>query len=208
MTRYVIRRLAWTVVVVWAIATLTFLAVFASPVDPARQYAGARAPIEVVERVRSELGLDRPLWVQYTRYVGRIATGDFGESFSTGKPVLNSTLERLPRTMLLASAAMAVSLALGLPLGIAAALSRRSVLDKSILGFSLAGVVTPTFVLGFMLLYFFAFRWQIFPLGGSEGFMALVLPALSLGVPGAAWYARMLRSTVLNILGEDYIRMA
>jgi peptide/nickel transport system permease protein len=101
-----------------------------------------------------------------------------------------------------------VQLSLGIPLGLAAALRRRTAVDRSILLFSLIGVVTPAFVLGFLLLYFLAFKLGWFPLGGSGSFSHLVLPALTLGVAGAAWYARMLRSTVLNILSEDYVRMA
>jgi peptide/nickel transport system permease protein len=208
MLRYVAKRLAWTVVVLWAVLTLTFGAIFLSPIDPAHVYAGARAPAEVVERVRERFGLDDSLPTQYVRYVGRIVQGDLGTSFFTGKPVLRSTVDRLPSTALLASAAGVVMLVLGIPLGILAALRRRTAVDRAILVFSLVGVVTPSFVLGFLLLYFLAFKIDVFPLGGSGSFLHLVLPALTLGLPAAAWYARMLRSTVLNIVSEDYIRNA
>ena len=99
-------------------------------------------------------------------------------------------------------------LVIGIPLGLLAALHPRSALDRSILGFSLVGAVIPTFVLGLLLLYFLAFKLDVFPLGGSGSFMHLVLPAVTLGIAGAAWYARMLRSTVLNITSEDYVRNA
>jgi peptide/nickel transport system permease protein len=208
MGRYALKRLAWTVVVLWAIMTLTFGAVFLSPVDPAKAYAGARASAAVVEQTREEFGLDDPLIVQYGRYLGRTITGDLGTSFFTGRSVLDSTLDRLPLTALLAFAGVLVALAVGLPLGLAAALKRGTAVDRGILGFSLLGIVTPAFVLGFLLLYFLAFELDWFPLGGSGSFMHLVLPAIALGLPAAAWYARMLRSTVLNITGEDYIRNA
>jgi peptide/nickel transport system permease protein len=208
MARYALKRLAWTVVVLWAIMTLTFGAVFLSPVDPAKAYAGARASTAVVEQTREEFGLDDPLIVQYGRYLGRTITGDLGTSFFTGRPVLDSTLDRLPLTALLAFAGVFVALVVGLPLGLAAALKRGTAVDRGILGFSLLGIVTPAFVLGFLLLYFLAFELGWFPLGGSGSFMHLVLPAIALGLPAAAWYARMLRSTVLNITGEDYIRNA
>jgi peptide/nickel transport system permease protein len=161
-----------------------------------------------VKRVRADFGLDDSIVVQYGRYMGRLLRGDLGTSFFTDKPVLRSTLERLPDTALLAAAGAFVMLALGIPLGTAAALRRRSVLDRAILIGSLVGAVVPTFVLGLLLLYFLAFKIDAFPLGGSGSFMHLVLPALTLGIPGAAWYARMLRSTVLNIVSEDYVRNA
>ena len=208
MLGYVLRRLGWTIVVLWAIATLTFGAIFLSPVDPAHVYAGSRASEQVVEQVRADLGLDDSIVVQYGRYMGRLVQGDLGTSFFTGKPVLTSTLERLPNTILLATAGALVMLVIGIPLGLLAALHPRSALDRSILGFSLVGAVIPTFVLGLLLLYFLAFKLDAFPLGGSGSFMHVVLPALTLGLAGAAWYARMLRSTVLNITSEDYVRNA
>jgi len=208
MGRYVAKRLAWTIVVLWAIVTLTFGATFLSPIDPARSYAGLRASEQAVENVRHDFGLDDPVYVQYGRYLSRIFRGDLGRSFATDEPVRAAIIDRLPDTGLLALSAAIVQITLGIPLGLLAALKRRTVVDRAILLFSLGGVVTPTFVLGFLLLYFLAFKLDWFPLGGSGSFQSLVLPALTLGVAGAAWYARMLRSTALNILGEDYIRMA
>lgn len=208
MGRYVAKRVGWTLVVLWAIVTLVFGATFLSPIDPARSYAGMRATEQVVERVRQDFGLNDPIWVQYGRYMERIFRGDLGRSFATDKPVREAILDRLPTTGLLALGGAIVQMALGIPLGLAAALKRRGRLDRGILLFSLLGVATPTFVLGFLLLYFLAFKLGWFPLGGSGSFQHLVLPAVSLGVAGAAWYARMLRSTTLNILGEDYVRMA
>lgn len=208
MARYALKRGLWTLVVLWAIVTLTFGATFLSPIDPARSYAGLRASNQVIEKVREEFGLNDPIYVQYGRYLGRIFRGDLGRSFATDEPVRQSIIDRLPDTMLLAFAAAFIQLALGIPLGILAALRHRTYVDRSILLFTLVGVVTPAFVLGFLLLYFFAFKLGWFPLGGSGSFSALVLPAITLGVAGAAWYARMLRSTILNILSEDYIRNA
>jgi peptide/nickel transport system permease protein len=208
MSRYVLKRLAWTVIVLWAIVTITFGATFLSPVDPARSYAGSRASNDAVERVREDFGLNDPLYVQYFRYLGRVLRGDLGNSFATGQPVLDSILDRLPQTALLACAALIIQLMIGVPLGLISALKRGTVVDRTILVFSLVGVVIPAFVLGFLLLYFLAFKLGWFPLGGSGSFSHLVLPAVTLGVAGGAWYARILRSTTLNILGEDYVRMA
>src|SRR6266545_965209 len=194
--------------VLWAIVTMTFVATFLSPIDPARSYAGLHAGNREIALVRHDFGLDQPVWVRYGRYVSRIARGDLGTSFSTNQRVLRSVLDRFPATAVLALAAAFVQTVLGLFLGTAAALHRGGIIDRTILGFSLLGVVTPTFVLGFLLLYFLAFELSVFPLGGNSSSSSIVLPALTLGIAGAAWYARMLRSAVLNILNEDYIRMA
>jgi peptide/nickel transport system permease protein len=140
--------------------------------------------------------------------MSRVARGDLGTSYEFDIPVRHAIAETLPKTALLAFAALLVQLLIGLPLGLAAALNRGKLLDRGILIFSLVGVVIPSFVLGFLLLYLLAFKLGWFPLGGSSSFRALVLPALTLGVAGGAWYARMLRSTVLNIVGEDYVRSA
>ncbi len=208
MARYVLARLLWTLVIVWAIVTLTFAATFLSPIDPARSYAGLRATDKVIEQVRERFGLDDPIPVQYVRYLGRLAQGDLGDSFATGEDVRSAILSRLPDTMLLALAAAVIQITIGIPLGLVAALRRQTLVDRSILIFSLVGVVVPAFVLGFLLLYYLAFRLGWFPLGGSGSLAHLVLPAFTLGIAGAAWYARMLRSTVLNILSEDYVRNA
>lgn len=208
MARYALRRLLWTIFVLWAILTLTFGATFLSPIDPARSYAGLRATDQVIKRVREEFGLDDPLYVQYWRYLSRTVQGDLGRSYATGQPVREAIFDRLPETVVLALAAAIVQLAIGIPLGLLAALNWRTAIDRGILIFSLIGVVMPSFVLGFLLLYLFAFRLGWFPLGGSGSFHHLILPALTLGSAGAAWYARMLRSTALNILSENYVRMA
>ena len=208
MIRYIGKRLAWTIVVIWAVATLTFVATFLSPIDPARAYAGPRASLQVYEAVRKQFGLDQPVVVQYWRFMSRLAQGNLGRSFSTDQPVLSGVLSRLPATAELALAAMFVQIAVGVPLGVIAALHRDKPIDRSVLVFSLGGVVTPAFVLGFVLLYLLAYEAQVFPLGGSGSPAAVVLPALSLGLAGACWYARMVRSTTLGVLGEDHVRTA
>lgn len=208
MALYALQRLAWTGLILWAIVTLTFAATFLSPIDPARSYAGLRASKQTIETVREHFGLNQPVPVQYVRYVGRLIRGDLGNSFATGQPVSTSIASRLPATMLLALAAAAVQVVVGVALGMFAALNRKSLIDRLILLFSLIGVVVPAFVLGFLLLYVFAFRLGWFPLGGYGSLIHLILPALTLGVAGAAWYARILRSTILNILSEDYVRNA
>jgi peptide/nickel transport system permease protein len=206
MTRYVLGRIGWVLVVLLAITVVTFGVTFLSPVDPAKLYAGVHATHTQYELVRRQLGLNRPLWAQYGLYIERLLHGNLGNSYSTGEAVRSSVVSRLPATAALAAAGMVVSIVVGVPLGIVAALYWQRPLDRAILRGSLLGVVIPQFVLGFLLLYFFAFKLTWFPLGGSASFSAVVLPALALGLPGAAWYARMLRSTTLNVLGEDFVR--
>jgi peptide/nickel transport system permease protein len=206
MTRYILGRLGWALVVILAITIITFGVTYLSPVDPARLYAGLRATHQQYELARRTLGLDQPLPVQYIRYLDRLLHGNLGHSFSSGEPVLSMVLSRLPATLELAAAGLIVEVAIGLPLGFLAAVRWQRPADRLILSGSLFGVVVPQFVLGFLLLYFLAFKLPIFPLGVSTSLPALVLPALALGLPGAAWYARMVRSSVLNVLGEDFIR--
>lgn len=206
MSRYVLGRLGWSVVVVIAITLITFGATFLSPVDPARLYAGLRATHAQYELARQVLGLNRPIYVQYWRYLLRLLHGNLGNSYSTGEAVRTIVFERLPATAALAGTGLLVEVVVGLPLGILAAFKWQRLADRIILSGSLLGVVMPQFVLGFLLLYLFADRWQIFPLGATASVPAVVLPALALGLPGGAWYARMVRSSVLNVLGEDYIR--
>jgi peptide/nickel transport system permease protein len=206
MIRYIGGRLAWALVVVFAITIITFGVTFLSPVDPARLYAGLRATHAQYEVARSQLGLNHPIIVQYILYVGRLIHGNLGTSYSTGEPVLSLVMSRLPATLELAGAGLLVEVLIGLPLGFLAALKWQGLADRIVLTGSLLGVVVPQFVLGFVLLYVFAYKIPLFPLGATDSLPALVLPALALGLPGAAWYARMVRSSVLNVLGEDFVR--
>ena len=208
MLAYLLRRVGWTIVVLWAIATLTFAATFLSPVDPAVSYAGPRATKQQIAAIRREFGLNRPVYIQYERYLGRLLRGDLGTSFEFGTPVDQMIASALPNTALLALCGLVIELMIGLPLGLLAALRRGQAADRIVLVGSLLGVAIPSFVLGFVLLYLLAFKLGWFPLGGSGSAPAIVLPALTLGIAGGAWYARMLRSTVLNVLGEDYVRSA
>ena len=206
MTRYVVGRLGWTIVVLFAMTIITFGAAFLSPVDPARLYAGARATHQAYEAARRTLGLNHSVFVQYVRYLSRLLQGNLGNSFSTGQAVGPLVLGRLPATLELAAAGLLIEIVVGLPLGFLAAARWHGLADRAVLTGSLLGVVVPQFVLGFVLLYVFAYKISLFPLGATSSLPALVLPAVALGLPGAAWYARMVRSSVLNVLGEDFVR--
>lgn len=208
MIAYIFKRLLGAIVVIWGVATISFVLVFLMPSDAARMYAGPRAPEEVVERIRAEWGLNDPLPVQYVRYLGRALQGDLGNSTRDNRPVIRAVAERIPATAQLALAGLLVELAIGVPLGLIAALRPGTWIDQFATVFSLLGVSIPQFAVGLVALYLFGFVIPIFPLGGSGTIAHLILPAFILGIGGAAFYARVLRSSVLEVTNEDYIRTA
>lgn len=208
MATYLIRRLSGVIVVIFLIFTITFIIAYLIPADPARAVAGPRASPETIALIRRDLGLDDPLYVQYFRYLGRVLRGDLGTSYRQRLPVTEILLQRLPATAKLAFAGVLVELLLGIPVGIISALWQRSVWDRAAMLMALFGVSAPSFWLGLVLLYLFGYRIPIFPLGGPGGLAHMILPAVTLGLAGAAWYARMLRSSMLDILQADYVRTA
>jgi len=171
-------------------------------------YAGPSATVETVSRIRHELGLDQPLWVQYARYMERLLHGDLGFSYRKQIPVTELILSRIPYTLALIAAGIFVELLFGLPIGIASALDRGGWPDRVGMFVALLAVSTPSFWLGLLLLYWFGYLIPIFPLGGAGGPAHLVLPALAAGLGGAAWYARMMRSSMLDVIANDYVRTA
>lgn len=206
MRRLLLRRTGLLVVTLALVATLTFLLTFVTPGDPARILVGPKGTETQVAEVRSELGLDDPLVVQYGRYVSRVARLDFGYSYSNREPVARVIVERLPWTLLLATGALSVQLIIGIPLGLMLARRPGGVADRAALGGALILISLPVFFLGLMLLYAFAYRYRIFPLGGTQLPEAIVLPALALGLPGAAWYSRIMRSSASEVLNSDFVR--
>jgi peptide/nickel transport system permease protein len=202
------RRLIQTIPVLLGISIITFVLIYYLPADPARMYAGPSATAETVARIRHELGLDRPLWEQYLTYMGNVLHGDLGFSYRKQVPVTELILSRIPYTLALSVAGVFVELVIGLPVGIAAAVRRGKLPDRVGMMISLLGVSIPSFWLGLLLLYWFAYVIPIFPLGGPGGIDHLILPALAVGLGGAAWYARMMRSSTLDILSADYVRTA
>ena len=212
MGRYIIRRLLWAVVVVLCVSLITFLLAFAIPADPAKGIAGPHATPAVLMQIRHQLGLDRPLYYQYALYMWHLVHGNLGYSYINQLPVTQSILQRFPATAMIAIFGIIFELLIGIPIGMMSALRQYSVRDRAFTVFSLIGVSMPTFFLGMLLLYFFAFRMSIFPnLGAYQGALHplyFVLPGLTLGVTGAAWYSRMLRSKMLDILNADYVKAA
>jgi ABC-type dipeptide/oligopeptide/nickel transport system permease component len=205
---YILRRLLMAVLVVFGVSIITFVLAFLVPADPARVYAGSNASVATVAHIRQQLGLNRPLPVQYLDYISRALHGDLGTSYKLQTPVMSAILARFPYTAVLTVAGIVVELLVGIPVGIIAALRPRSYWDHGAMGLAMVGVSAPQFWLGLVLLYYFGYIWPIFPLGLAQGPTSIVLPALAVGLGGGVWYARILRSTLLETLGMDYIRTA
>jgi peptide/nickel transport system permease protein len=208
MLSFLLQRLIGGLGVILGVATISFVLVFMMPGDAARMYAGPRAPEETVNRIREQWGLNDPLPVQYVRYLGRALQGDLGRSTRDQRPVTTAVAERLPATIQLALAGLFVELAIGLPLGILAATRPGSFWDSASTTGTLIGISLPPFAFGLVTLYLFGFVIPIFPLGGFGGIEHLILPALVLGISGAAFYARVLRNSMLEVIDDDYIRTA
>lgn len=208
MTDYIIRRLLQMVIVLLVVSMVTFAITYLIPADPAAEIAGPKAKPETVELIRERLGLDQPLHVQYGRYIWNLLHGDLGESYRLRMPVIELIGKRLVATAQLAVLGVLCELLIGIPVGIISSIKAGSVLDRISMVGALVGVSAPRFWLGIVLLFLFGFKWPIFPLGGYGTFKHAILPAFTLGLAGAAWYARMLRSSMLEILHSGYIRTA
>ncbi len=208
MWTLVARRLLQALPVLVGISIITFVLIYYLPADPARMYAGPSATVATVTRIRHELGLDQPLWVQYLDYIGRTLHGDLGFSYRKQVAVTQLILGRVPYTLALTLGGIFVELMIGLPVGIISAVGRGRLADRLGMFIALLGVSAPPFWLGLLLLYLLGYVVPIFPLGGVGGPEHLVLPALTAGLGGAAWYARMMRSSMLDILSADYVRTA
>ncbi len=210
MAKYVVRRLLWMVVVLFFVSLITFLLAFAVPGDPAKSIAGTHATPEVLERIRQNLGLDLPIWRQYGMYLWHLAQGDMGYSYETQLPVASAILQRFPATVMVALFGIFFELLIGIPIGMTSALRQYGVRDRLFTVFSLLFLSMPAFFLGMLLMYVFAFQWPLFPLGGlDQGVVyGAILPGLTIGLTGAAWYSRLLRSSMLDILSADYVKAA
>ena len=208
MARFVIRRLVALVPVALGASFAAFLLIHLIPGDPAEVIAGVGASGADVERVRDQLGLHRPVLVQYAQWLGRATTGDLGLSLVSRQPVLGQVAARFANTLQLALAGMAVALGIGLVTGIASALHRGTVWDYGFSLLAILGVSVPTFWLGLLLMLWFALQLGWLPATGMDGAAAFVLPALTLGLNAAALVARITRSSVLDVLGEDFVRTA
>lgn len=209
MLRYIGRRLAAAVPTLWAVTTVVFFLMRVLPGDPAEVLlAEAGASAEAIAALRTQMGLDQPLLVQYWRFLLQLGRGDLGRSLTTGRPVLRIIAEQLPATLELALSAMAVALIVGLGLGVAAALRRDSWVDRLCMVAAVAGSSLPVFWSGLLLILLFSITLRWLPASGSGGFRYLLMPATVLGMATAGSIARQARSSVLEALNEEYVTVA
>lgn len=216
MTGYVARRLLALLPVLLIVATVGFFLIYLTPGDPAAVMLGPDATQEDLDSLRAIMGLDRPLLVQLLRWYSRTLRGDLGYSIFLQRPVLQAIFERLEPTMLLTVMALAVAVGIGVPAGVLSAVRRNSWIDQTSMGVALLGVSMPGFWLGLNLILVFSVYLGLFPVAGyvplqqslAGAIQSLVLPAVTLGFGGSALVARMTRSSMLEVLGQDYVRTA
>ena len=208
MAQFLAKRLVSALIVAFGVSLLAFSMSHLTPGDPVSIMLGERASAESIARLTQQLGLDQPLPVQYWNFLTRALRGDLGTSIRSGQPVLGEIAMRFCPTLELTLAAMVVAAALGIGLGVLAAVSRAPWLESTIMTFALLGISVPTFWSGLLFITFFALTLNWFPVTGSGGFAGLVLPAVTLALPAAAVLARMTRSSLLEVLSQDFIRTA
>jgi peptide/nickel transport system permease protein len=216
MYGYIFRRLLATIPVMLIVALVVFLLLHLTPGDPAAIIAGDYARPEDIERIRKNLGLDRPLYVQFFSWLGRVVTGDLGVSIFSDLPVSKLIGQRLEPTIALSISTIIFAVLVAIPLGTIAAYKAGTLLDRAVMAFAVLGFSVPVFVIGYVLMYFFSLKLGWFPVQGykpiGEGFWpflrSITLPTLALGIVYVALIARITRASVLEILTEDYIRTA
>ena len=208
MFLFIIKRLLQIVPVILGVTLVVFLIMQMVPGDSAVILAGEGASKETVEQLREDLGLNKPLHEQYISYISNVVQGDLGNSLKNNQPVLDEILIRLPITMELAFFSILITIVLGLIAGIISAVRPYSFSDIGVMVVALLGISLPSFWLGLLLMYVFSIKLQLLPVAGWDSTAHIILPAITLGAGGAAIVARMTRSSMLEVVGQDYIRTA
>ena len=208
VTAYLIRRVLISIPTVFLVITLVFLAFRVIPGDPAQMYAGEQATRETLEQVRKELGLDKPVLVQYMEYLKNLARGDLGRSYITRRPVVVEISTRFANTVKLSLAAISLAVIAGLTMGIIAALKQERFWDYLFSVLALVGISTPVFWLALILMYVFSLRLHILPTAGNQTWKHYLMPTFCLSVYSIAFITRMTRSSLLEVFGEDFVRTA
>lgn len=206
MHKYILKRLVMMLPVIFGVSFLVFFTLKLAPGDPARMVAGSEADEAAVEEIRTDLGLDKPIMLQYVTYMGNLLQGNMGTSYSTGKSVSAEIAARLPATAKLALCGMLIATIIAIPIGVLSATKQYSIVDNASMVFALLGVSIPNFWLGLMLILFFSLSLGWLPSGGNEGFASIIMPAVTLGVGSAANITRTTRSSMLEVINQDYIR--
>lgn len=216
MTQYILRRLILLLPVLLIVGVLVFTLVHLTPGDPAAVILGPDATAEDVQRLREELGLNEPFFIQFFSWFGNVLRGDLGDSLFLDMPVAEALLQRAEPTLLLTTYALTISIVIGIPVGVLSAIRQNSLLDRIAMIGSISGVAIPNFVLGILLILLFAVTLGWLPSGRYTNigvdpiahFQHMIMPAFSLGFSSSAILARLVRSSMLDVLGEDYVRTA
>ncbi|OON93583.1 MAG: peptide ABC transporter permease [Candidatus Epulonipiscium fishelsonii] len=208
MHRYILKRLLMLIPVIIGVSFLVFFIMALSPGNPARTILGESAPIEAVEALEEELGLNDPIIQRYANYMLDLVQGDMGESYKSGRPVFSEVMSRFPATIQLALGGMIFAIMLSIPIGIISATKQYSALDGASMIFALLGVAIPNFWLGLMLIIVFSLNFGWLPSGGMGGWQNFVLPVITLGTGCMANITRTTRSSMLEVIRQDYIRTA
>jgi peptide/nickel transport system permease protein len=208
MLNYIIKRIALMIPVIIIMTMIVFMIFYFAPGDPVSRIAGPNATPEVYESIRQKYGLDQPFIVQYLRFVKSVVKGDLGVSILQDRPVIEMIRERLPVTLQIGLIGFLIAFVIAIPAGVIAAVKKNTTVDYLCMSGSLLGIAIPTFWLGMLLLYVFAYKLRWFPISGDGTIKQLILPGFAIGLTNAAITARMVRSSMLEVLKQDYVRTA
>jgi ABC-type dipeptide/oligopeptide/nickel transport system permease component len=208
MFEYLLKRIAYTVLVLLLLVTLVFVMGRLSKGNPIHRITGPRTKPEDRAAIIAKYGLDQPIWVQYARYMSLVLQGDLGRGIVNKEQITPAMISRMRVTLELGLAAFLLAYALAIPAGIISAAKQASVWDYGLVGLSVLGVAIPDFWLGLMLISLFSIKLQLLPISGYGTWQHLIMPALALGLPQMAWNARIVRSSMLEVLRQDYVRTA
>jgi len=205
---FLLRRVLLAIPTLAGVLVVVFLLLYVAPGDPVQEMVGERADAETIARLRRELRLDDPMPVQFAHYAGGVLSGDLGTSYITGRPILQDVAERFPKTLLLAATAMVLAAVIGISIGVVTARWPGGLLDRITLGAAYLGISFPVYWVGLLLILLFAVTLRWLPPSGYGRAQYLVLPALALGSRSIAFLARVTRSSMLEVLGSDFVRTA
>ncbi|HEY5413746.1 MAG TPA: ABC transporter permease [Gemmatimonadaceae bacterium] len=208
MPSFLLRRVLLAIPTLAGVLVVVFLLLYVAPGDPVQEMVGERADAETIARLRRELRLDDPMPVQFAHYAGGVLSGDLGTSYITGRPILQDVAERFPKTLLLAATAMVLAALVGISIGVVTARWPGGLLDRITLGAAYLGISFPVYWVGLLLILLFAVTLRWLPPSGYGRAQYLVLPALALGSRSIAFLARVTRSSMLEVLGSDFVRTA
>jgi peptide/nickel transport system permease protein len=208
MGKYIAKRILMLIPILLGVVFIVFFIISLTPGDPGRIALGMNAPQEAVDKYNDDVGYNRPFIVKYADYVVHAVTGDFGNSYRSGKPVFSEILPKFPPTLILVSLTVCVIALVGIPLGILSAIKQYSAADVSVTAFAMVLAAIPQFWFALLLILAFSLRLRLLPSFGVGSFAHFILPMLAMGLPGSAGIMRMTRSTMLETIREDYIRTA